>query len=1008
MQRYLRRLLFLLFFTLFLSPARAQQTDTYFPGTVIIKYTAEPGRTLIPPGNKATPQTRVRQVLQAAGITSSEPILPARTAAAARGSSALTASPALREAAAGMSRIHKVRYSSGIDPRQLALKLSRMPGVEYAEPLYIRRMQFDPNDPVSNIYETYHQFEEAWDISRSSEEVVIAVVDGGVNYLHPDLDDKLWVNTEEVNPALRPQVDGDGNAQITSGEVLTWLQQNEGDYNGDGSITLADALAGGSPLLTGDDTDGNGFADDLYGWDFWNAGGINGQPVQQDRNPLADGTDHGAHVAGIAAAETDNGQGVAGTGFNARYMAVKVGGIPDDPNTGDDESRSIGFGYQGIIYAALEGADVINCSWGGGSYSRFEADVIDFATAAGALVVAASGNSALNTVDFPSGYGKVLSVGSVEPSGQVASYSNIGYGIDVFATGSSIQSTGFGSDIIAKSGTSMSTPVVAGLAALLKGLHPQWSPRRIAAQIRASSTYLNASDPRQGHGAVNALRALTTELPGLRVLRADFSGPEGDKLRLGEQGTITLTLLNEGADAPNLRLFMESLAGQGISIPQPSQTVGSLAGGDSTVVTFPISVGETYDLNIVPAFRLNFTDGSQSYEDFDIFEYENILYDVMDANNITMSFAGDGTIGFTDPFEARGGVGFIPAVGDPVGNQLFEGGLMIEVEGEMYDVVRGSGGTISRDFDPLETFSVRRAGAVSAQDGQSLFRFDDAGGAEAGRVQLRTYAFDEPGLRNVVYVQYNITNPSATAPRQDMYVGLFNDWDVGADLSANSIAYSAADSILYVSGGGAPLVAVAHLGEVSSILALNNFPETTPAGPAIDIGDGFSDEEKKKALKAGRQQTAVTEADVSAVTASGPYTLNPGATVTVGFVYAYGTDLDELRAQIQAARQQPPFAVSETGVVVSDRVPETTGLFQNFPNPFSEDTIIRFDLEQAADVTLTLYDVLGRKVTVIREDRLEAGEYYIPFVPHGISSGVYYLRLRTDQRTQTIPVTYIK
>ncbi|MBN2732974.1 MAG: T9SS type A sorting domain-containing protein, partial [Balneolaceae bacterium] len=226
------------------------------------------------------------------------------------------------------------------------------------------------------------------------------------------------------------------------------------------------------------------------------------------------------------------------------------------------------------------------------------------------------------------------------------------------------------------------------------------------------------------------------------------------------------------------------------------------------------------------------------------------------------------------------------------------------------------------------------------------------------------------------------------------------------------IAYSEQDSILYISSGsetaGDPIIAVAHLGAISSILALNNFPSTTPTDPAIDLSDGFDDTEKKAALKTGESQTSISGADVSAVTASGPYTLNPEATLAAGFVYVFGNDLNELRSQIQSARQQTPFNVSKTGVVISNRIPEETDLLQNAPNPFSDETIIRLDLSEDAEVKLVVYDVLGREVDVLRDEYMEANEYFIPFNPNNVSSGVYFVRLITDQKTETISITYIR
>lgn len=994
----------------FLPDIAAGQEKKYFDGAIIIKYKSDRQLRTIQSQAHIDPEEDIRQMLQKAGATSMQSVFKTTTPPG------IQHTAQAQQATENLQRIYEVRYSSNTDAAALAAKMNQLAGIEYAEPKYIRRMQFTPNDPVANSYQTVHGFEQAWDVTRGSSDVVIAVVDGGVNYLHFDLDEKLWINTDEVAATARGQVDQNSDGTITSSEVMQYLSQQNGDYNGDGSINLSDALAPSSPLLTGSDTDGNGLADDVYGWDYWGGGGVNGQPITQDNDPIADGTDHGVHVAGIAAAETNNGEGISGTGFNVRYMALKAGGIPDDPSTPTDESRAIGFGYESIIYAALQGADIINCSWGGGGFSEFENDVIDFATDMGALVVASAGNAASNNVDFPSGYANTLSVGSIDASEQISSFSNVGYNVDVFATGSGIESTGFRDAIVTKSGTSMSTPAAAGLAGLIKSLNPAWSPQRVAAQIRSSARFINSSNDRQGHGIVDAFKAVSTNLPGVRVVASQFEDSNGDKLGLNENGTITLRVTNFGNTVSNLSLQLQSLVSQGITLSQSSQSIGSLATGESTNIIFPVSISANYNLNIIPTFRLDIASSNDNYEDFDIIQYSDILFDVVDANNIKTSFAGDGTIGFVDAFAARGGVGFIPLTNDAADfseaeNTLFEGGLMIEGNDTMFDAVRGAGNQIIKDFEPLQTFTVTEEG-IANQNGNAVFSFADEAGTAGGRVRLQTYAFDDPALSNVVYLKYSVTNTSLTQQLENVYVGLFNDWDIGANISNNEIAYSEQDSILYISSGtetaGDPIIAVAHLGAISSTLALNNFPSITPTDPAIDLSDGFDDTEKKAALKTGESQTSISGADVSAVTASGPYTLNPEATLTAGFVYAFGNDLNELRSQIQSARQQTPFNVSKTGVVISNRIPEETDLLQNAPNPFSDETIIRLDLSEDAEVKLAVYDVLGREVDVLRDEYMEANEYFIPFNPNNLSSGVYFVRLITDQKTATISITFIR
>jgi len=994
----------------FISPTTSfgQQAD-YFSDRLIIKYASDQKLQQIRSRSNIDPRSAIQTILFRNGVRQNRPLLSQKVRQSIKQQNYSSADDVLR--------IREVIFGRDINPKMLAAKISRMPGVAYAEPRYLRTMSYTPNDPELEKLVNEHNFTEAWDLSQGSRDVVIAINDGGVNYTHPDLDDNMWINQDEVPVTLQPQVDQNGDGHITSTEVYDYLQQNGNDYNNDGQITLEDALHTDSSFMDNVDADNNDFTDDIYGWDFWDSGGV-GSPITQDNNPIEDGTDHGTHVGGISAAETDNGTAVAGAGFNVTYMPVKTGGIPDDPSTPDDESRAIGFGFSGIIYAAQNGADIINCSWGGGTSSEAEQDVINLVTEMGSLVIAASGNAGSNEVGFPSGYDKTLSVGSIQTGGAAAPYTNYGYRLDVLATGTDILSTSSGQSLVSKSGTSMATPVVSGLAGLVKSIHPNWSPERIARQIRASATFvdnLNSEDyeNKLGHGSIDAFRALDTNLPGLKVVSGKFINTSGDKLTLGEPGYLDITLTNVGNDLSSVDLQLNSLTETGLNLENSSQNLGGIANGDTVNVSFELSLANSFDLSQTPTLRLNFSNDSQNYEDFGILQYDNLTYDILAANNVRTSFGTDGSIGFTDPLAGTGGVGFIPQ-GLPCDNNtitcenlLFEGGLILEANGELFDATRESGG-LSRDFIGQQVFATE-----STSDGitGSAQFVTDTDTANQMIIDLETFAFDEPALSNVVFVKYTIHNPSSFVVQNDVYLGLFNDWDLG-NSGNNDVSFSESDSVLYVSdasdGSSQPVAAVAHLGPLSGALAIDNSIQGQQDSLTFGLYDGFTDAEKSTALKSKTVRTEVSGTDVSAVVGSGPYTIDPGAQVTAGFVYAFGNDVDQLRSQIAEARSRNLFSVSNTGTATSDEVPPQTQLFQNYPNPFNENTQLRIDLQQPTNASLTVYNTLGRKVRVVANREFEAGSHFIPFNAGNLSSGVYFLRLKTNQRSQTIPMTLIK
>lgn len=983
---------------------QAQEAD-YFSHRLIIKYESEQKLQQIKARQKADPKSAVGQLLHKYGVHDNRPLLSDRLRQSIRQKRLPSSDEVLR--------IREISFSQRIDPVQLAAKISRMPGVVYAEPKYIRRMSITPNDPkLPQKFVDTHNFAEAWNISQGSTDIIIAIVDGGVGYTHPELDENLWVNQDEIPPSLFPQVDQNGDGTVTSGEINQYLQDQGDNYNGDETIDLQDALHDDSPFTDNADNDGNGFADDLFGWDFW-AGGTSGSNIIQDNNPFHDASDHGTHVAGIAAAETNNGEGIASAAFNATYMPIKVGGIASNPN-------AIGFGFEGILYAAEQGADIINCSWGGSSFSEAEEDIINLATEMGSLVVVAAGNDN-NRVDYPARYDQAFAVGAIESNLNKALYSNFGYNLDVLATGTDILSTTFNDDYISKSGTSMSTPVVSGLAALVKEIHPDWSPERIGMQIRASATDIDdvngeALGSRLGRGSVDAFKALDTNLPGLKAVSFSFVDSEGDKLLLGESGSVNITLTNAGNTTSSLELQLVSLNDSEVELGG-SQQLGSVATGDTVEVSFDLTIPDNFDLREIPTFRLNFIDDGHDYNDFSVLLYEKFFYDVVDANNVKTSFGAEGTIGFSDPLNTRGGVGFIPRTPDGSGgydegsNLLFEGGLIVEFNGELYDAVRTTGGNVSRDFFPQKSFSVRPTDDGNGLIGNTEFvTIGDS--ASQAVIDLQTYAFDDPGISNVVFVRYTIQNPSPYVVMDDLYAGIFNDWDIGNNPGNNNISYSEADSILYISDASAssnqPVVAVAHMGPISGALAIDNTVQGRPDSVTFGLYDGFTDGEKSSALTSRTVRTDLQNTDVSAVTASGPYILNPGAEISVGFIYAFGDDVDQLRNQIAEARSRNLFSVSPAGRAVSDQTPGRTELVHNFPNPFHGKTQIHINLEESMDIKLTIYDTLGRKVRVLADGEFEAGSHFIPFNPDGLSSGVYFAHLVTDQNTDTIGMTFIK
>lgn len=227
-----------------------------------------------------------------------------------------------------------------------------------------------------------------------------------------------------------------------------------------------------------------------------------GYNVIDDNHNPDDDNGHGTHVAGIIASETNNREGVAGLTWYSKIMPVKV--------LGKD-----GFGYtfdiaKGIVWAADNGADVINLSLGNYQPSVLLEEAVMYAYDKGVVLIAASGNDNTDQPSYPAAYNEVLSVSALSYTGELASFSNYGDYIDVTAPGVDIASTYFQKQYAALSGTSMASPHVAGLAGLILSTNPNLSNKQVMDIIKKSSYDIGkrGKDNYFGHGLIDVNDAL--------------------------------------------------------------------------------------------------------------------------------------------------------------------------------------------------------------------------------------------------------------------------------------------------------------------------------------------------------------------------------------------------------------------------------------------------------------------------------------------------------------------
>ncbi len=394
-----------------------------------------PGELLIALAGAET--TAVQASLAAAGLSVIE-VIPQLDLALVR----------VDEAAAGpMSQAAEQAALTRATARATAL------GAQWSEPNFLFELDFIPNDP----YYTSHQqgylsdrleMPAAWDKTTGRPEIVIAILDTGVNMTHPDLSAGIWTNPGEIP----------GN---------------------------------------GVDDEGNGFIDDIHGWDF--AG---------DDNLPDDDYGHGTHVAGIAGARINNATGIAGMAGNVMLMPVDVflNGIGSYADL-----------IRAILYATDNGAWVINMSLGATSYSRGEEAAVNYAWDHDVVVVASAGNDYREAVKYPAAHANAIAVAATNSLDEKANFSNWGDFVDIAAPGVAVWSSYF-DGYQPLSGTSMAAPHVSGLAALIRSANPTLTAAQVRTQIEQNADDLGSTgwDPYFGHGRINARRALegVTVIPG--------------------------------------------------------------------------------------------------------------------------------------------------------------------------------------------------------------------------------------------------------------------------------------------------------------------------------------------------------------------------------------------------------------------------------------------------------------------------------------------------------------
>ncbi len=414
-----------------------------------------------------TPQASKAFPNRVASVQSAYPLRSLRAAASAR--------------APRLDNIYKIRLANhGEDIQAACRELAADPAVEYAVPNHIAYTSAVPNDPLfaQQWAHTVTSTVQAWDIERGNNSVIVAVIDTGVDYTHEDLAANIVRSGSAGGPGI-------------------------GGYDFVDIDVAAYAASGLKPIVGEDYT-------------------------TVDNDPM-DFNGHGTHCSGIVAATADNGLGVSGVAPGALVMPVRAGFsiMYGSSECGVLESSAIA---NAIRYATDHGADIISMSFGGRE-DPVQRDAVAYAASMGVVLVAAAGNDSSSLFAYPANLPAVISVAATNLSGNRASYSNFGAWVDVAAPGGDYTAGGMilstvprvggaicdPSGYRALQGTSMATPYVAGVAALMLSHNPELTPAQVEQIMKRSADQANSKEY-IGSGQINTLKALSLQPLAARII----------------------------------------------------------------------------------------------------------------------------------------------------------------------------------------------------------------------------------------------------------------------------------------------------------------------------------------------------------------------------------------------------------------------------------------------------------------------------------------------------------
>ena len=829
-----------------------------------------------------------------------------------------------------------------------------------------------------------------WSLGYTGGNIIVGHIDSGVWLAHPDLANRLWVNPGEIP----------GN---------------------------------------GIDDDGNGFIDDVHGYDF---GDYDGNPNDDSANP-----GHGTHTAGTVAGDGTGGT-ETGVAPGARIMGLKA--------FASDGTGTLGSIWESYQYCLENGARIITMSLGvpgslPASLMRSEREACNVLRTAGLVIFNSAGNDHNNysppiecglTARVPppwnpiagtpytstSGVVTVGGTGYMSDSGYTASsrgpvkwddvdpwndwpYSP-GSGLtkpDVCAPAVNVNSTvrpsGYSGNTW--SGTSMACPHAAGLAALMLDKNPSLSPAGIDSLMELTAVDLGTTgkDNQFGSGRINALAAVnlvpTTQTPHLSWVSFAVLDQSGDGvIDPGEDFDIVFTLVNNSpvAAATGVLGGLAVVAGGSVSVTDAAGDFGTIAlgggTGDNAGNVFSLTCASGAAQGEVFTMMLTVTAQNGYEKTFDVKHYVGLPeWRTHDVGNVLATVTATGSLGYTNANQTEG-AGFGPAGAGGLFIGSFWGGINLsyicnhDYDEGSYDwtVVTSPNGRV-KDL----------GNGISDQDFVAVFSDSGHASPRGAIVTQESFAFADEPNDDFVILRYTVRNTGASSLTA-YHTGIFCDFDI-ADAGANRGATDAARRLTYMypNGGGAHFgIALLDTTTVSNLTLISN--------PTYVYPNGYITNDIKARHLRGliSLSSTATADDWSALTAAGPATIAPGEEIVHVYALVWGEDLADLQANVDAAQA---VDLSDLSPVAGGELPHAFALAQNIPNPFNPQTTIVFALDRQAAVQLDVYDLQGRLVRRLANQVYAAGEHRVVWdgrdqAGADLPSGLYLYRLEDGIKVQ--------